>query len=180
MTGGWKCFAFALLSAGMWHASSALAIVIDFNTISLGANQYRYEYVVRNDGSLGPGVSVALFDIEFDPVLYRESSLTIVTPDPLKSQWDELLLASAPGLAAAYDALALAAGVGVAEVVSGFAVEFEWLGSGRPGTQTYLVFDPNTNAIIETGQTGAMPEPASIGLLLLGFVALMRARLVAR
>ena len=68
---------------GLSFSTSAHAISVQYGLTSLGGNAYRYDYSIANDGSLGAGVPVELFDIYFDPTLYLESSLNIVSSGPL-------------------------------------------------------------------------------------------------
>jgi hypothetical protein len=131
----------------------------------LGGSAYRYEYSVYNDGSLGAGVPIELFDVLFDPALYQESSLQIVTPDPPKSEWSEQFLASLPGVPAAYDALALTGGIPDGSTVGGFAVEFIWLGPGLPGGQPFQIYSVDRFRPLETG--GTVPEPSFLCVLAL-------------
>jgi hypothetical protein len=136
-------------------------ISIDYSLVPLGGNVYRYVYTITNNGSLGNATRVQLFDILFDPSLYQEPSLQIVTPASLQTQWSELLLKSVPGVSAAYDALALQGGIPVGSTVSGFSVQFVWLGSGVPGTQPFQIFDPNTFQLLQTGQTTTPSSPVA-------------------
>jgi hypothetical protein len=152
----------------------AQAIVISYDLIGLGSNQYRYEYSVTNDGTLASGAAIELFDIMFDPATYLESSLTISTATPLASDWDEIILASAPGVSVAYDALALAGGIANGTSVSGFSVDFIWIGTGVPGGQPFEIYDPVNFALLESGNTlNAVPAPAALWLLVSGSAALM-------
>lgn len=166
---------------GLWVtfavAGAARATSIQYQLTPLGGSHFRYEYTVKNDGSLGPGVPLELFDIEFDPTLYLETSLTIVTPASLQASWSELILPSQIGVPALYDVLATAGGLSVGQHVTGFAVEFDWLSSGQPGSQTFLVFDPVTFQPREVGLTVAAlppnPNPAPApGTLLLALTGL--------
>lgn len=165
----------------LFAAVPAVANTITFNLQNLGSNTFRYTYTVSNDGTLGPGVSIRLFDILFDPALYDETSLTIVTPGPLNSQWSQQILLSVPGVPAAYDAYAISLGIPSGQSVTGFAVEFTWLGGpAGPGVQPFEIYDPNTFALLESGTTSAnaaaVPEPSSLALLGIGLSAIVLIR----
>jgi hypothetical protein len=158
-------------------ANPAKAIIIDYDLTSLGGNSYRYDYTVTNDDLLGAGVAIDWFAILFDPVFYDENSLAIVTQDPPASDWDELILASGVSVPAAYDVFALAGGIAVGASVSGFAVQFNWLGAGLPGVQDVEVYrfeDDDSISLLETGTTRpvslTVPEPGTLALLFLGAV----------
>jgi hypothetical protein len=175
--GPWIPAASGLLGA-LLFASPVYAISIMSEVQSLGGSTYRSVYSVTNDGSLGSGIAVELFDILFDLALYAESSLTIVTPAPLSTEWDELILGSAPGVPAAFDAFALAGGIPEGATASGFAVEYEWLGLGTPGAQAFEIYDPNTFALLETGSTteapsAQVPEPSALWMLAIGLTGLI-------
>ena len=160
----------------------ASAIVIEYDLSSLGGNDYRYEYTIANDGSLGSSTALEWFQIQFDSVLYEETSLSIASTSDVQSAWDELLLGSGPGLAASYDVFALAGGLAVGEILSGFAVEFTWLGDASgPGSQTYDVIDPFSFTFIETGTTMplSVPEPGTWLLLTFGLGALALRRRIS-
>lgn len=139
---------------------------IDYEVVSLGGNQYRYIYSVVNNGAFANGAAIGLFDILFDPDLYLETSLSIVTDAGIASEWVELILDSGAGVPAAYDVLAMLDGVTVGQTVTGFAVEFEWLGAGAPGAQAYEIYDPTTYALLATGMTTPVPEPKVIWMML--------------
>lgn len=149
-------------------------ITVHYNLTSLGGNVYRYVYSITNNGSLGSGAPVQLFDILFDPSLYRETSLQIATPSSLQSQWSEQLLVSLPGVPAAYDALALRGGILAGSTISGFSVQFTWLGSGVPGSQPFQVFNPSTFQLLQTGQTAGdtpplgAPAASTLSMILIG------------
>jgi len=157
--------------------SDARAVEITYDLISLGGADYRYEYTVHNDGSLPGGAPVALFDILFDTTEYDEASLTVVTPAPLSSDWDELILASVfPDDPATYDAFALGGGIPSGSTDSGFAVEFSWIGAGpSPGDQPFEIYDPFSFALLSRGTTSSeVPEPftTTSSLLLLSLFGL--------
>jgi hypothetical protein len=139
--------------------------VIDYGLIALGGNEYQYNYSVSNDGSLGPNVPIQLFDIFFNPALYEAGSLDIVTPEPISSEWSQLALASVGTTPADYDVLALDGGIPVGDTVSGFAVQFEWIGQNLPGAQAFEISDPNTFDVLQSGETATTPEPSTFWML---------------
>ena len=142
--------------------------VIDYALASLGGGEYQYNYSVFNDGSLGPNVPIQLFDIFFSPALYQAGSLVIVTPNPPSAQWSQEILASVGTAPADYDAFALNGGIPVGSTVSNFAVQFEFIGQGLPGAQPFEISDPNTFAVLQTGETAVpvvAPEPSTFWML---------------
>lgn len=154
---------FALLVLCMGVPVVADAITISYALESLGGANYRATYTVTNNGSLGAATSVGLFSIAFDPALYHEASLSIVTPASIRAEWNEAILASAPGVPALYDALATAGGIPVGSAVTGFAVTFSWIGPGTPGAQPFTIYNPATFAVLETGATAQSSGPGGPG-----------------
>ncbi|CDI04393.1 exported hypothetical protein [Candidatus Competibacter denitrificans Run_A_D11] len=176
-----RCELVVFLWIATLFASPAHAISITTALTDLGSNSYRYDYTVTNDGSLGSGVSLGLFDLWFDPALYDETSLTPVSSSAVMNDWLETILASAPGgVPALYDVSALGTGLAVGKSLSGFAVQFTWLGTSAPPlTQAFDVYDPATFVLLETGTTISntpVPEPATVGLVALGALGLLRRR----
>jgi len=152
---------------------SAFSSSIQYQLTSLGGDLYRYDYTVFNDGSLGAGVPIEGIDIYFDAALYDELSLAPFAP----AGWDPIIIYSIPGIPALYDVIALspADGIPVGSSLSGFVVEFSWLGlGGSPGTQPYDVISPiEPYPILESGETSAIPEPSTIALVGIGLAALL-------
>lgn len=154
------------------------AATIHYTPTFIGGVQWKYEYVVTT--ALGDP-NVDEFSIFFDPALHANLS---VATTPLG--WDSLVIQPdtvipADGL---LDALALASGISAGTSLGGFAVLFDFLGTGTPGTQPFDIVDPTTFATIQTGFTSVaavvpptsdVPEPSALLLtglaiaLLLGF-----------
>ncbi len=167
-------------------AGPAQAIVIEFELEHLGANHYIYHYDLINDGSLG-GASVSGFQIDFDPLLYDETSLTISSDAAVSGAWDELILGSIPAVVPAqYDACASLSpgacdgpGVAAGTSLGGFAVSFDWLGGvGGPGAQAFYIYDTITFALLADGVTQLkasphpMPLPGALALLFSAVIGL--------
>ncbi len=174
-----KVYRYLALCLFVSVAQSANAVLINYTLEALEGNSYRYEYTITNDGSLlGDDFVIEWFAILFDPEFYDEDSLTIETPEPLASAWDELIFGSGLLIPAAYDVFALADGIAVGDSISGFAVEFAWLGNGLvPGAQDFELYNPETFDIVSTGrtQTSAMSvaEPNTLALLLIPAILLI-------
>jgi hypothetical protein len=163
------CVALLLLPS---HAVGA-SILIDYTVTQVGTtgNTYIYNYTVDNNGTLPGMAAVELFDIVFDPALYQETSLTNITPDPLNSEWTPTILFSVGGASPPeFDAESETGGIAAGTSVSGFEVEFDWLGQGLPGVQPFEIDSPSNFSTIQIGVTQplpAVPEPAT-GSSLLG------------
>jgi len=141
-------------------------VTITYELSDLGAGQWEFKYDVTNHALVA---EVAEFTIwfEFDTM----SNLTVTTPDPPASGWDELVIQPDPLFSddGFYDALTLGDAIMVGETVEGFSVSFDWIGPGIPGPQTFDVVDPISLAVLHTGQT--VPEPGAA--LLFGTVLLV-------
>lgn len=159
----------SLLLASALLACASQAAVITSQSTQVNGTTWRYDYTLSNNGAITS--EIYLFDILFDPALYEEASLTIVSATGISSGWDELILASGTGVPAAYDVLATGGGIGQGESVAGFAVSFIWLGTGTPGQQGFEIYDPVTFQLLGSGTTAAVPAPATLWLLGTGLLA---------
>lgn len=136
--------------------AAAAAVSIHYSVVPMGGNVYRYVYSVSNSSG---SPAAKLFDIHFATSLYDESSLQIVTEPGLSAQWAQQILVSVPpSLPAAYSSFALSGGIPAGSTVTGFSVQFTWLGPGSPGSQEFQVFDATTFTLLETGVTAHAPQ----------------------
>lgn len=145
---------------------------IRYETNEVGSGRWEYIYKVAN---VSLPVLIEEFTIWFDYGKYE--NLSVETPDPPAGSWDEIVLQPEPVLEddGYYDALALSSGIGIGESVSGFAVSFDWLGTGQPGSQYYEIVHPVTFVTIDYGYT--VPEPTTLFLLGFGGLVLRRKKI---
>ncbi|MCK4752034.1 MAG: hypothetical protein KAS75_01210 [Planctomycetes bacterium] len=140
-----------------------------YEIADLGSDRWEYNYAVENISLTG---GIEEFTIWFEYGLYE--NLAIETLDPLATDWDEIVWQPEPIIEddGAYDALALNLNIVTGETVNGFAVSFDWLGTGVPGSQFYEVVDPTTYDTIDSGYT--VPEPLTVLFLAGGAVVILR------
>lgn len=137
---------------------------ISYTVTNLDSDQWRYTYWVTNLSLLTP---ILEFSIWFDSDLYKD--LSIVTSVPIANEWDEMLCGLNNEV---YDALAIRHGIAPSETVSGFSVNFTWLGEGTPGSQCYEIINPSDFSTIDSGFT--VPEPATLCIFSIGGVLLLK------
>ncbi len=150
-------------------------VTIDFDLAALAMpGRYEYRYTLTNVSLAAP---LSWFSVDFDTALYDESSLAITSVG--LGDWSEQLLASVSvlGVPAQYDSYKTSgASLGIGDTQTGFAVEFTWLGVGRPGSQAFTIYDPATLNVLDSGLTTAVgappppngaPEPSTAALVLL-------------
>jgi hypothetical protein len=138
---------------------------IDAVLSDLGGGAFRYDYTMINDGSLPGGADIESFDIEF-----LESAITGYSD---LAAWDEFTF---PGLGDDLLVMDAIFGPGLPAGDSlNFYVEFEWAGIGLPSAQNYVIYDPVSFAVLETGTTNVdaqVPVPATLWLTLVGIALL--------
>jgi hypothetical protein len=140
---------------------------IFFLATDLGSGRWQYTYDVYN---LNLPEGIDEFTIWFGVASF--ANLAIETLDPPAANWDEVVWDPEPFLGddGGYDALAKNLNIAIGQNVSGFAVSFDWLGTGTPGSQFYEIIDPVDFHTIDSGYT--IPEPATLLLLGLGCMIL--------
>ncbi len=162
--------ALTLLATNAWAEPQPVTVAYDATQVA--AERWQYTYTVSN---VSLAVPVDEFTIWFRQDWY--ANLALATPDPPAAAWNEIVTQPDPLLhdAGFYDALRKTAGIPLGGAVSGFAVQFDWLGSGTPGTQPFDITDAVTFQPIYSGTT--LPEPATAGMLgVIAALALCRRR----
>jgi hypothetical protein len=149
----------------------ATANPIYYELTDLGGGSYEYHYSVDNQ-TLSP---VEEFTIWFELDLYDN----LLISGSHSADWDGLAIQPDPllpddGFA---DWLTFGSTISPGEILGGFIVEFDWLGSGTPGSQFFEIIDPITFTALSSGFTqstqtaSSVPEPdtwvlVAVGLLL--------------
>jgi hypothetical protein len=165
----WRRACAAVLALLLCSASApSLAAAVTYQAVALGGDAWRYDYVVKNDGS---PAAIEEFTIFFDVGLFADLAVAASPAD-----WDPLVAQPDPGLPADgfFDALALGAGLLDGEEAL-FSVTFTYSGLDAPGAQAFHVVDPASFDVIASGFTRAavaVPEPGTLPLLLAAAVAL--------
>jgi hypothetical protein len=161
---------------GPSHALTIQFMATDLTNTTPGEDLWRYDYRVSN----GTFLKDQGFFIEFD---YNTYSNLQDPPPAVNGDWD--VLVTQPDLALTdnglYDALALADGPSLNDL---FSLTFVWGGGATaPGSQPYTIYDASLTTI-QTGNTIAVPIPASEALVQVGLAGLFflvaRRRLAAR
>lgn len=149
------------------------ATTVTYDLANISGNTWEYTYSVSND-TLAQDIEE--FTIFFDLALY-ENLVATATP----AGWDPLVIQPDPGLPddGFYDALALtvAAGIAPGGALSGFGVQFDFLGVGTPGAQPFDIVDPLTFNTLDSGTTqlASVPVPAALWLFGSGLLGLVGA-----
>lgn len=157
---------FVEYSAARLTVTTAAPDPVHYALTSLGGDRFRAHYDLRNELSLPLG----LLDINFDPALYAEDSLSFSLTGAARDGWSAQWLASGIGVPAVLSLAANGSGLGAGQQAAGFDVDFTWRGPGRPGAQGYTVYDPTSFDALYSGLTvlSAVPELSTPWLLLAG------------
>ena len=143
---------------------------ITYNIAEIGPGHWEYLYTVEN---IDLTAGIEQFIVWFDFSLY--DNLAITTVYPPARDWTESIVEPGPTAAdpGRYEAITQASpqAITIGHSAGGFAVSFDWLGTGDPGPQFYEILEPFTTNVIDSGWT-IVPEPLTITLLGLGALVL--------
>ena len=167
-----KSAALGAVALALW-TSPARAQSIDYSVTSLGANQWRYDYLIDNSH---PGPSFDEATVYFDVV--SDTSLALAASP---AGWDPLVIQPDVAIPADgyLDVIDLGGAVPAGSSVAGFSVTFQSLAAVSPGAQRFELYDSSSFALLGSGLTVALgsvalvPEPETIALLLGGMAALV-------
>ncbi|MEO6280376.1 PEP-CTERM sorting domain-containing protein [Roseateles sp.] len=133
----------------------------------LGGTDWQVAFTLHADGT---PASVSEFSVYFP-----EASFSTLTLQAAPATWDSLVVQPDAALASPgyLDGLlpAPAPGLTAGQSQAGWLVKFSYLGAGQPGALNFDILDSNF-AVVASGQTAVVPEPAQYALLLAGALAL--------
>ena len=161
-----------ILLVSSWSKPLSAALITT-DIIHVADDIWEYHYTIENNTT----VTIEQFALYFPSDIYQDLIDISTLPD-----WDILLFqpgALFPEDDGIFDALALVQGIAPGEILSGFAVRFNFIGSDDFGAQLFEVYDPISFDILDSGQTPAIaaptqvPVPAAWSLLALGVVLIM-------
>jgi hypothetical protein len=157
------------------------ALLLSYEQVAFdGVSRYEYSYMFLND-DLAAGIDA--FSIFYGADHYANLAIT-ASP----TGWDPLVFQPDPILGDGFaDWLALVSPIALGDSLGGFNVAFDWIAPGSTpfASQPFKVYDPNTFALLASGETSrvqdpTVPVPGSLGLLCLGLVALSGGRFKKR
>jgi PEP-CTERM motif len=155
--------------------SPAQASVIVYDVTELGSNRWRYDYEITNDDLPDP---ITWFTVWFNRTQYGSlCSADLLTGtcavDPLApAGWDPFVAQPDPLLPddGFFDLFTTGTGIANGQTLSGFSIEFTWLGIGTPGSQAYDIIGSDPAMPLQSRLTvlrapTAVPEPSTLALL---------------
>ena len=112
-----------LLIVSTTVSNSLSATTIDSEVTNIAGNTWQYSYTVKNDTLVS---AIENFTVNFDPNLY-----TNIKPTTAPSGWNVSSYQPDPTLPSdgVYDALALSGGIIAGHSMTGFTVQFDFLGA---------------------------------------------------
>jgi hypothetical protein len=155
------------------------AQVISYTATDVSGSTWDYNYTIANN------TTSTINEFTVFAALGQYSSLSVASSP---SSWSSLVAQPDPGIPADgyFDSQAISGGLLAGSTLSGFSMQFTYLGSGTPGSQLFNIVDPNTFNTLAVGYTtaaGATQAPeinsgsaTSAITLLLGSLLVMRGR----
>jgi len=152
----------------------ATAAIMTATTTQISGTLWESRYTITNDSA----APINWFTIYFRFDLYQ-NFVYIPTPD-FGPEWEIFTaepLLSSDGFV---DAFSYGDGIGVGQSVSNFVVRYHFLGEQQPQLQTFEVYDADSIEPLPVGSGTVdiriVPQPASLWLFGVGFLALVSAR----
>jgi hypothetical protein len=130
--------------------------------MNLAGSRWQYTYTVTND--------VLTVAIEEFTIFCMLGLFENLATESVPADWDPLVIQPDPFLHddGFFDALSLL-GIGIAagDTLGGYAVSFDFLGSGSSGAQPFDIVDPADFTVLASGTTRSSSVPVPSSLLLM-------------
>ena len=159
-----------LAATALAFATPARAQSVQYDVSSLGANAWRYSYVIVNSS---PTLQFDEVTIYFDVGSFQSLSLA-ATP----AAWDPLVIQPDSAIPADgfLDVIHPGGPVAMGASFSGFSIDLAYLGTGTPGAQRFELYDSSDFSLRYVGETtlqdiSPVPEAPTLALLLVGLAA---------
>lgn len=155
----------AAAAAAAWcMALPGHAGVVDFVATPLGEGVWRYDYSIT-----APAFDFDQFTLYFDISQFGPLSAAIGP-----AGWDMLSLDPDPAIPAdgLLDGLHLDGPLPQGATVTGFSVNFRYLGLDTPGAQPFELLDSSSLRVLQSSVTTAVPEPRPALLFVAGALGL--------
>jgi len=159
------------VTAAMLFCGNVFATTISYDATNISGNTWEYSYSVSNDTLAS---DIEEFSIYFDLGLYKNLTLASAPVG-----WDPIAFDTDPNLPddGLYNAFALVSGIALGDMLSGFSIQFDFLGTGVPGSQFFEILDPFTFSVLDSGNTqlasAPVPEPEMLWLIGLGLMGML-------
>jgi hypothetical protein len=169
----WKAAGVALAATAFSFGANATDV--SYDPTNVGGNTWQLSYDVTNNSLTVPISELTMY---FNPSIFSDVAVGPTQPagwkNPVAVQSDPSFLPDLSGYGF-FDTIASTNGIAVGGSLGGFTVLVDYSGTGTPGSQIFQIVDPTTFTTLEQGQTKlSVPEPGTVGLLVLGLIGLTR------
>ena len=155
----------ALLGIALIQSTAVHAQRIEFDARPLAGNVWQLDYTLINTS---PSLIFDEVTVYFE---FGRFELISAVANPVG--WDPLVIQPELSIPADgfYDVLSLTGPVAFGSTTTGFSITVSFLDAGAPGSQRFELVNSTDFSVVQSGftvQATAVPEPASLGLAVVG------------
>lgn len=163
------------IAAGLLTALciTANAASVKYEAVALGGTSWRYDYTLQGNATATAFDGLTIY--------FAASSFGQLSNELAPSGWETLVVQRDTGIPADgfLDLLNLGGSLSGALTPVVFSLRVEYLGTGLPRSQRYELYQSTPFSVVASGETvqvGAIPEPRTNALMLLGLGAVVALR----